>query len=50
MQDLVDKHFTIFVIAILCLVEMAFTGQGPDTGWLFVAYGIYKVIIKLIEE
>ncbi len=50
MQDLIDRHFTIFVIAILCIVELVFTGQGPDTGWLFVGYGVYKIFMQLLEE
>lgn len=50
MQDLIDRHFTITIIAILCIVEMAFTGQGPDTGWLFVGYGAYKIFMYLLEE
>lgn len=50
MQDLIDRHFTIFVIAILCIVEMGFTGQSPDMGWLFVAYGCYKLIIFMLED
>jgi len=50
MQDLVDKHFTIFVIAILCIIEMVFTRQTPDMAWLFIAYGIYKCFIFLLED
>jgi hypothetical protein len=50
MERLIDKHFTITVISILCIVEMVITGQGPSTGWLFIAYGCYKVVIKDMED
>jgi hypothetical protein len=38
-----SKYFTLFLISVLCIIEMVITKESPNLGWLFIAYGCYKI-------
>jgi hypothetical protein len=45
MNKLLNKRITIICLTLITIVELIITGHMGNSGFLWVAYGIYKILI-----